>query len=424
MAALDPTLLERLGVALATGLLVGFERGWEQRAMSEGERVAGFRTFALAALLGACAAIVGEGAAGVLAAAGVGLGAVAALGYYRTSTRERGRSATGAVALLLTFALGAMAGRGLFVEAASAAVVVTLILGFKPELHGLLDRIDREELLATIRLLLISVVVLPVLPNQGYGPWQALNPYRLWWMVVLVAAVSYAGYFANRVCGREGGSVATGLVGGLVSSTVVSLTLSRRAAAERGHEDALAAGIVVASSIMFLRLMVIVAPVAPALLGALAAPMVAAGAVGLVLGGVLALRSRSERSSPAPPGIEHRNPLDLATAAQFGAFLALVMLASRGLGAALGDRGLYLVASVAGLADVDALALSAAALANDGTTTAEAAIAAMLVAAAVNTVVKAGITVAVGGVRLGARVSASLVAALAAGGAAWWLAGG
>jgi uncharacterized membrane protein (DUF4010 family) len=168
-------ILIRLGLAFAIGLLIGFERGWAQRETPEGERVAGFRTFGLVGLLGALAVTIAPGDSWLLAALALAIGGLAAIGYSRLSEREHGRGVTGMIALLVTFALGALAGRGHLEASASAAVIVTLLLGFKPELHEVVRRIERQELLGTIRLLLISVVILPVLPDRGFGPWQALT---------------------------------------------------------------------------------------------------------------------------------------------------------------------------------------------------------------------------------------------------------
>jgi uncharacterized membrane protein (DUF4010 family) len=414
----SPELLTRLGVALAIGLLIGLERGWHQRNLPEGERVAGFRTFGLVSLLGAAAVVLGGDQALVLAAIAVTVGVVASIGYLRVSRSERGHSATGTVALLLAFALGAMAGRGYLEVASSTAVVVTLLLGAKPELHDLVRAIEREELLATIRLLLISVVLLPILPDRGYGPWHSLNPYRIWWMVVLVASVSYLGYFAKRIWGRERGYLVTGMLGGLASSTAVTLSLSRRAGASRADLGALGAGTVVACSVMFVRLLVILSPIAPALVKPLAAPLAAAAAIGFSAGAGLAYGSRGEPAHRGERDVELRNPLDLASAIEFGLFLAGVMLLSRGLTESMGDRGLFLVAAVAGLADVDAIALSAAAMATQGQATIAAALTAVLLAAAVNTVVKAAYAWVLGGRGLGLRVSIPLALSLAGGTAA------
>ena len=409
-------MLMHLGVALAIGLMIGLERGWEQRQLQEGERVAGFRTFGLVALLGALTLMLSPQAQWLPAATMVALAVIAGIGYYRISRRPGRRGATGVIALFLTFALGAMAGSGRLEASASVAVVVTLLLGFKPELHEVVRRIDRQELLGTMRLLLISVVVLPVLPNRGFGPWQALNPYKLWWMVVLVAGISYVGYFAQKIGGSHRGTLAEALFGGMISSTAVTLTLSRRAAADHGHDDVLAAAIVVASSLMFVRLLAIVAPVAPLLVAPLAVPLGVAAVVGFAAAGMMAWRMR-QRSPAGDHEIKHRNPLDLSMALKFGLLLAAILVLSRALRAWLGDRGVYLIAAAGGVADVDAIALSIASMAEQGTVTVRAGVAGMLIAVAVNTMVKSAIALGFGGFRFGLRVGLPMVVALVCGAA-------
>jgi uncharacterized membrane protein (DUF4010 family) len=343
-------LLERLGVALALGLLIGMERGWERRELPAGERAAGFRTFGLISLLGSVTVLLSPSSGGLFFAPMVAvLGIVVALGYWREAERSNDLSLTSEVAALLAFALGALAGEGELMVAASTAVVVTLLLGFKPELHSLLERIEREELLATLRLLLISVVLLPILPDKGFGPWMAINPYRIWWMVVLVAGISYVGYFGIKLLGNERGVLATGLLGGLVSSTAVALNFSRRGREQKKSQALLAAGVVTASATMFPRMLVVVAAVAPNLVVPLLAPMLTAGIAAYAIAGWYAWRA-----GPNPPAeiggeSEHRNPLDLGMAVRFGLLLAAIMFLAKGASQLTGERGLYGLAAISGL---------------------------------------------------------------------------
>jgi uncharacterized membrane protein (DUF4010 family) len=412
-------LTTRVGGALAIGLLLGLERGWQLRELPEGERVAGFRTFGLLSLLGAVASLVSNGEPAVVAAALLAVGAIVAVGYLRTSRERTERSATGMVAALLAFALGAMAGRGDVETAAAIAVVATMLLGAKPELHRWLRTIEREELLATFRLLLISVVALPVLPDRGFGPWGVLNPYRIWWMVVLVAAVSYVGYLAKRLWGRDRGTLIGGVIGGLVSSTAVTIALSRRASADRGGYERLTAATVVASAIMFLRILAILAPMSIELCRLVFVPVAAAAAVAGSAAALFVLRARRTDGRDVADALAVENPLDLASALKFGLLLSAILVVSRALIAALGDRGLYLGAAAAGLADVDAITLSIAAMMNRGEIAGATAVGAVLLAAATNTAVKSALAITIGGRRFGARVAISLVAALVGGTALW-----
>jgi len=377
-------LLIGLGLSLAIGLLVGVERGWQERDAPEGARIAGIRTFGLVGLLGGLWAVIGEVLGMVLL--GIAFAAIAALmitAHLQDVRTGRDVGVTTVVAALVTFALGALAVLGYTKEAAAGAVVTTALLSLKPVLHGWLRRIESLQLFAGIKLLLISVVVLPVLPDQGYGPWQALNPYQIWWMVVLIAAISFAGYVAMRAAGVRRGVLLTGLLGGLASSTATTVTLARL---QRGTDlrALLAAGIVAASAIMFPRILLEVAVVNRALLAPLVFPLALMTAI--TVGSALWL-ARHSRTSTSEPITQVRNPMELVPALQFGLFLALVMLLTRGLNEWLGERGLYLLAAISGVADVDAITLSLANLAR-GSNATDAMWRGIILAAMVNTVFK------------------------------------
>jgi len=416
------TLLGRLGVALALGLLIGMERGWERRELAEGQRVAGFRTFGLISLMGGVTVLLAANAQGLfLSAVVVVLGAAVVLGYWRESTPGEDISLTTTIAALLAFGLGALAGNGQLTVAASTAVVITLLLGFKPELHRLLQRIERQELLDTLRLLLISVVLLPILPDKGFGPWQVFNPYRLWWMVVLVAGISYAGYFGIRLLGRQRGVLATGLLGGLASSTAVTVSMARRGKDEPEMQDLLAAGVVTAAAMMFPRMLVIVAAISPAVAARLLWPLLAAGLAAFAAAGWYVCRSDQKKLSESGERLKPSNPLGLGMALQFGLLLAVIMVLARAVREWMGDPGLYGLAAVSGLVDVDAITLSVASMAKRGETTTAIAAAVILIPAAVNTAVKPALVTAICGARMGLRVAVPLLAALLTGALGLWI---
>jgi uncharacterized membrane protein (DUF4010 family) len=373
---------------------------------------------------GVVAELAGDHGPLLIAAIAVALGIVLAAGYWRESEIDRDVSLTTSVTALVAYSLGALAGRGELLGASSSAVVLTMLLGFRPELHNLIRAIDRQELLATFRLLLISVVLLPVLPNHGYGPWAAFNPYHIWWMVVLVAAVSYVGYFATRLMGAERGILITGLFGGLASSTVVALSLARRARHDLQVPNLLAAGATIASAIMWPRIILIVSAVDPDLAGRLAIP-IAASTIVAVAGAVwLAHRGRNEEKALATDGAKMpaTNPLDLGTAIRFGLILTAIMVAARAASAWAGASGLLLVAGISGLVDVDAISLSVASMSIHRLAAPDVAIAAILLAAAVNTVLKPAISLVIGGAPMGLRFLGASLAMIAACGAGWLVA--
>jgi uncharacterized membrane protein (DUF4010 family) len=415
----DLALLERLATALAAGLLIGLERGWQARALAEGARVAGLRTFGLIGLLGGLASLLGQSQGlPVLAAGFAGLALVLAVGYWRSTAASHDLSATSAVAALVTFGLGAAAGEGELAVAGAGAVVVALLLGTKPQLHRLVERIERRELLAVLQLLLMSVVLLPALPDRGLGPWQALNPYRIWWMVVLVAGLSAVGYFAIRLAGPRRGLLLTGLFGGLASSTATTVALARRAAtpAETAPPRLIAAGILLACAVMFPRMLLVSVVIAPALLPPLAAPLLAAGLAAVAV--ALWAAGGAAASAEGAANIGAENPFELGTALKFGLLLAAILLVTEGLRRWVGNQALYPIAAVSGLADVDAVTLSFSALVADGSARPGLAGGAILLAAAVNTLVKGGLGLAISRGRLWPWLGGGLGAALLAGTAA------
>jgi uncharacterized membrane protein (DUF4010 family) len=409
--------LLQLAVALAIGLLIGLERGWELRELHTAQRTAGIRTFAAIGLLGGVAAKIGGLYGGMLIAAiAIALGFVLAAGYWRESEVDRDVSLTTSVTALATYGLGALAGEGELLAASSSAVVLTMLLGFRPELHTLIRKIDRNELLATFRLLLISVVMLPVLPNRGYGPWETLNPYHIWLMVVLVAVISYAGYFATRLLGSERGILITGLFGGLVSSTVVALNLARRSAEGLAQPNLLAAGATIASAIMWPRLMLIVIAVDPELGWHLAWPVGFATVIGIVGALYLSYLGRHEQAADSSDvqKVKTDNPLELGTAIQFAVTLTVIMVAARAASAWAGTSGLYLVAGISGLVDATPISLSVASMSHHQTVTHAVAIIAILLGAISNTILKSALALVIGGAPMGLRFLATSIATIAA----------
>lgn len=403
-----------LGIALGAGLLIGVERGWKSRALEEGRRVAGIRTFTLIAMLGGlCALLTRTLGWGPLAVGLAGVALAMTVAYRMTRGVETGDvGITSIVAALLAFVLGALAMLGQAALAAVGAVLTTLILGVKPTLHRWLSHLESEELYGALKLLIISVVMLPVLPNRGYGPWQALNPYELWWMVVLIAGISFAGYVAMKRAGPRKGTLLTGLLGGLASSTAVTLSFARLARRSPDLAALLAGGVLLAGGTMSLRILLVAAVVSLSLAGALSLPLLAMTGV-TYAGAALLWRSR-ERAGEAPGARPQlHNPFELGPALGFGLLLAVIMLAARGLEQAFGDPGLYLLAGISGLSDVDAIALSVADMVEDGLAVQVGALA-VIIAAAVNTAVKAGLALGIGGRALGLRVGAVSLLAVGA----------
>jgi len=261
------------------------------------------------------------------------------------------------------------------------------------------------------------VVLLPLLPDQGYGPGGALNPYRLWWVVVMIAAISFVGYIAIKVAGPRIGTLLTGVFGGLASSTALTLSFARMGKQTPELQRLLAAGVCVAAATMFLRILLIVVVLAPPLLAPLAPSLGVMAAAGYA-GAVALWLDRRGVGNGGAAGVS--NPFELGTAIKFGAFLAVVLVASKLVEQEFGHQGIYGLAALAGLADVDAISVSMAGLANNGGKLSVAA-GAVVVAAFVNTVVKGGMVAVLCGGTMAWRVCAVFAVVCLAGMAGLWV---
>lgn len=411
-------LILRILVALALGLLIGLERGFRSREEDSGDRLAGVRTYTIYALFGGLAGVMpGDWA---LPAALVAAGLLVAAGYAASARqKDADLGMTSEVAALATVALGGLAGRGELLVAAIGAVLVVLLLGAKQPLHRFLGLIRHDEIVAALKLLAISALILPLLPNEDYGPGGVLNPYAIWWAVVLVAALSFAGYIAIRVFGVTHGPLLFGLVGGLASSTAVTVTSARLAKDSAGGAAPFAGAIALANAVMITRVGVFLALIAPALLVA-TWPVLAAGALGsAVMGLVIGLRAGRSRD---PVDFKIEPPEDFWFAVIFGVVMAGIGLAVFYGEQWFGDTGLYAVALISGPFDVDAFTLSTARGAGHSVPAGPAALA-ILLSVGVNTAGKAAIAWSLGGAAIGIRTGLVAAVTIAAGLAAMVVSG-
>ena len=400
-----------LAAALAVGLLVGLERGWRQRDVPEGGRVAGLRTFALIGLLGGTLSLPGLPDLWT----GVGLAGVAllfAVSWQQSASASGTVSITTAIAALATFALGALAARGPALVALAAAVVVALLLDLKEELHGWLRLVHPQELNAILQLGVLSAVILPLLPSEGYGPYEAINPFKLWLAVILVAALSLLGHVASRLRGEQQGLLWVGMLGGLASSTAASLSLARAARTEPRLAVPAAAAIVAASGVMFLRMAVVISALEPVLAPRLGAYLAVLGLATFAAAAVL-WHGRERGQDAAMPA--QARLFDLGTAVGFGLALGVIAVLVRAGQQAMGDAGIYAVAFLSGLADVDAIVISTVQMHAQDAIGAATTAAAILLAALANMVVKGGMAWTIAGRGVGVRVAAAFAAVGAAG---------
>jgi uncharacterized membrane protein (DUF4010 family) len=380
-----------LAQALLIGLLLGLERE-RSRAADEVEGFAGIRTFPLFTLAGFLAAVLAGPAPLALPSL---LIAVAALAVAFQVVGPAGKGATTETAALLAVLLGAAVGFGHGPLAAAVAIVATLLLTLKAPLHRLARAVSQDEILAILKFGVVALIALPLLPNRGLGPYQAVNPRDVGFMVVLLTALSLVGYLLVRFFGEGKGYALAGLLGGLASSTAVALSFSRKARETPDLARPLAAGIVVASTVLYARgalvLMVLDAPLGRHLLPRLAALF----AVGLVLS--LVLLRRAPAPGEAGPALSLGNPVELGHAVVLAALFGLVLLIARVAQAELGTAGLWTVGVVGGLVDVDSVAVAAARVRHQGVVDVPVAAGAYLLATLSNLIFKGGVSFVVGG---------------------------
>jgi len=348
-------LLMRMGLVLLLGLLVGIERGWSFQRKKEGQRTAGIRTFTLIALAGGLWGIISEHvAAELLGSALLAFVFIIMIGYYRHAEQTGALGLTTEMAAFVTFSIGITVIKGYIILSVAVTIVMVLILSIKPKLHKWVKAIEPNELYSGIIFLIISAVMLPLLPNRGYGPWDVLNPFELWGMVVLIAGISYVGYFSMKYLGSEKGTLFLSFTGSLVSSIAVTVTLGRFARKVK-TTDMLITGVLIATLTTLGRVFIWVVIFNPLLLfkvGASVLLMILA-TLGLAfwvwLSGDKAAKDHT---------FTLRNPLQLSTALQFGLVLAFVMLLSEGSRQWFGDPGVYGLSLISGMIDIDSITLS------------------------------------------------------------------
>lgn len=401
-----PTAVEHVqafAVSLAIGLLIGLER--ERRI----EPKAGLRTFALVGLLGCLSALIAQqtGSGWILAVGMLAVGAMMVVSHAVDPQDDGDPGTTSVVALMLCYGLGAAVWFGYATLAIMAAIAITVLLYFKAQLHDVTTRLTHKDLISVLQFAVLSFIVLPILPDRDYGPYDAFNPHQIWWLVVLISGLSLAGYAALRLIGTERGAAVLGVFGGLASSTATTMVFARHA---RSHEDLARTAtlvILLANLAVTVRLGVVSAVVAPSLI----APLAAVLGCGLVLGlGVTLWGWRRLHEQGELPMPEVSNPTEIRTAVTFGLIYGAVLLVSAWLQDLAGSKGLFLVALVSGFTDVDAAALSALRLYNLDKITQLQAVVAIVLALLSNLAFKIGLVVAIGGGALTRRALPGLLA--------------
>lgn len=403
--------LDEFVASLAIGLLIGLERERNPAAR------AGLRTFALVALFGTLAAMLSQktNSPSLLLGGLLLVGIMTIAAYLRKQGELIDPGTTTVAAILICYGLGAIIWYGQAMLAGMLAIVTTILLYFKTELHGMTQKLDRRDLISMLQFAVLTFIILPILPYENYGPYDAINPYQIWLMIVLISGISLTGYLALRFIGQRYGAVLLGVFGGLVSSTATTLVFTRRSVENPDLAKLAVVVILLANLSVLARLAVISAIIAPAILPKLL-PILG---MGLLLGLIVAVfwwRDLTQQGDLPIPAT--KNPVELTTAAAFGLLYAVVLLLSAWLLDIAGSGGLYMVALVAGLTDVDAITLSSLRLLEIGQLQAAETVTAITVAVIANIIFKLGLILVIGSSSLAKRTaSGMIITAIGLGGA-------
>ncbi|MBD1396859.1 MgtC/SapB family protein [Pontibacter sp. JH31] len=394
---MEHDLFQTLAISLGLGLLVGLQR------QHQNTRIAGIRTFPLITLFGSLSALLAQGfggwivGAGMLATAGI----VVVANLLKRQEKQPDVGQTTEVAALVMYAVGAYLIMGDTTVGVALGATVAVLLHLKETLHRFVARIGQTDLTAIMQFVVISLVILPILPNREYGPYQVLNPHNIWLMVVLIVGIGLLGYFIYKIFGNKAGTFLGGVLGGLISSTATTVSYARRTSQSKGSSQLAAIVIFIASTVALFRILTEIAIVAPSSLPEVAPPLLAV-VVLMCATGLVAYFMNKEAGDHMP---EQENPAHLKTALVFGAIYALVILGTAAAKDHFGDSGLYIVAVISGLTDVDAITLSTSRLMNVGNIAPDTGWRIILVAALSNIAFKAALVGFMGNKSLLAKVA-------------------
>ncbi|HSG24536.1 MAG TPA: MgtC/SapB family protein [Anaerolineales bacterium] len=388
-------LFLRFGTALAIGFLIGLQREFAHSAEQGASITAGERTTSLLSLGGAVSAMLSDlyGSPAILIGFLGITGIFTAIGYFSDSWKRERIGITSEIAILISVLIGALCYKGELTLAVALGIATTVILSLKMQTDRFVRALTREEIFAGLQLAVISAIVLPVLPNQGVGdpPFDVLNPFNAWLMVVFISGINFLGYVFARLVGQQGIEL-TGFVGGLVSSTAVTLGFTERSKREPDLARPFAFAIIIAWTVMFGRVLVEVRVINRELFDIVWLPVILSGATGLAYGAFLFFKQHSSEKGD----LKLTNPLDLRSAIRFGLLFVVVLLISRSAQLYFGETGILISSLISGLADVDAITLSVSELSRSGGLDLQVAARAILFASAANTIAK-GTMVMIGG---------------------------
>lgn len=391
-------LFVRIGIALGIGLLVGAQRERVDKAPG------GIRTFALIALFGSFSALLADEFGGwLLAAAFIALAGLVVMANWLETRREaeHGSGITSEIAAMLVFGISAYLVNGEKGLAVVCAGVIALLLHYKVPMHAFVGKLGKEDLHAIMQFVLISLVILPVLPNETYDPYEVLNPFKIWLMVVLIVGIGLFGYVAYKLFSAKAGTLLGGLLGGMVSSTATTISAARDSKGSPSRATAAALIIMIATAVSIIRILIEIFAVANRFFLTILAPFAALLAVFLILTYILYRKKSDEIVEGKEPG----NPAQLKPAIIFGALYAVILFVVAFTREKYGESGLYVVAVLSGLTDVDAITLSTANMMNKDRIAVDTGWRLIMVATLANTLFKGGAVALLGGKELLKRIA-------------------
>ncbi len=404
---MDLEILKSILIAAVLGFMIGMQRAIYHLSHDE-KSFAGSRTFSIIAIVGYMAGFINKHLNGIAIVAGITIGLIVLLAYYfKISTitckdDDLDFGSTTHFAAIATYFLGLMISLNLEKYAIVLAILIVALLEIKPKLRRFEAKITSTDINAAVLLLAMTFIVLPILPNKFIDPYGLFNPYKTWLMAVLISTISFIGYAAIKIFGHKKGLFLTGALGGLISSTAVSVSMSKLALAQKRVIEHASGAIAVACTFMFLRVLILVFVINKDLVFKLSIPFAAATVAGLLYSYLL-----FKRTKPLHLEVEDsfaKNPLQLSEAVKFGIFFGIIYGATSFLQSTYGNLGIYLVSFFSGLTDVDAITLSLAELAKNGRLSEMTSINGIILASVVNSFVKLGIGWWIGGTNLGIRL--------------------
>ena len=420
---MDYSFVQSLASVLVLGFAIGMQRSLTYRRTQE-RSFAGSRTFALIAMSGFLAAWLEGKYHGIIMAVTLGIVLMLGLTYYLKVRESRRWGMTTQIAALVTYLLGILAFRGEMVWTVFIGVLVIILLEIKPRLQSLERHIGPSDVNAVILLLAMSFVILPILPDRMVDPWHLFNPYKTWMMAVIIAAISFVGYVAIKIFGQKHGVFLTGAAGGLISSTAVTISLSKMFQKQTRLINNYAGGIAVACTFMYLRVLFEAFVIHPELAWRLGPAYLLAAGSGLIYSGWFYRHAEAAEIDLKNSAIS-KNPLQLSEAIKFGLLFGIIYGAVALVQGRYGNIGVYLVSLFSGLSDVDAITLSLSEMAKNGKLVETAAMTGIVIASVTNSIVKLGIAYWLGGMKLGGKLTPFFLLTLGLMGLGlWWAVSG